>query len=236
MNRLKLCAFTLTEILLAVVIVGVIATLVLPAVVTKYKNHTFDLAYKREVNTISDLIDQLAVDEHQTSFHNTIMFLDEEPESYNSSSGAFIKKYLKVSRFCGDNKTNCFGNAYYTYQDRTKKVYNFTPKGSCALLKNGMSLCISPQIGNNPIEGWIDLNGKKSPNVYGKDLRDFSIDLQTKTAFNDGTKKIKLYCEENPDSAACPKKNEEETPEEPSVDECPNAPSQRRCLLDKMLS
>ena len=227
-------AFTLTEIILAVVIVGVIAALVLPAVVTKYQNHIFDLAFKREVNTIGDLIDQLAVDEHQTSFHNTIMFLDEEPESYDDSSGAFLKKYMRVSKYCGDTKTGCFYSKYHKIANRTKEEYSFTPKGSCAILKNGMSICISPQVDNTAIQGWIDLNGKKAPNVYGRDLRDFSIDLQTKIAFSNDTKKIKLYCDDNPDAAVC-KTTEDEEPggpegpgelEEPE-DECPAAPTVR---------
>ena len=53
----KAPAFTLTEVLLAVLIVGVIAALVLPAVVTKYQDKTFESAFNREVHSLQDSID-----------------------------------------------------------------------------------------------------------------------------------------------------------------------------------
>lgn len=61
----------------------------------------------------------------------------------------------------------------------------------CALLKNGMSLCISPQVVDNanrlrrPVRGFIDINGPKEPNVVGRDLRSFSIDIANHEAIAD---------------------------------------------------
>ena len=43
--------FTLTEILLAIAIVGIIAALVLPAIVTNYQNRALDIGFEREVKT-----------------------------------------------------------------------------------------------------------------------------------------------------------------------------------------
>ncbi len=199
-------AFTLTEILLAVLIVGIIVALVLPSVITRFQNNIFEHSYKREVQSISDLVDKLAVDENQTDFHNTSMYLSsdiEENGTYDNSSGVFLKKYFKVSKYCGDDKTNCFASKYYNFENRTRKEYTFTSKGSCAILKNGMSLCISPQIGETVISGWIDLNGKKGPNVLNRDLRLFSIDLQTKTALNKETKEVITYCKLHPEASVC---------------------------------
>lgn len=222
----KLAAFTLTEILLALAIVGVISMIVLPQVVTKYQNNIFNHAYDRETQSISDLISQLYVDEHAGDFHNTYMYLKEEPESYDDSSGKFLKKYFRTSLYCGGDKTKCFGKKYYNYENRTKKIYDFTPKGSCALLKNGMSICISPQIGDNPITGFIDLNGKKGPNVKDRDLREFSIDPQTKTALDTTTKKIRLYCDDHPDAEVCKGGGTEpEVPDVPSYPETPDVPT-----------
>ena len=46
--------FTLTEVLIAVGIVGIIASLVLPKVVDDYQTKTLDAGYSREIQTIMD--------------------------------------------------------------------------------------------------------------------------------------------------------------------------------------
>ena len=86
---------------------------------------------------------------------------------------SFIKKYLRVAKYCGDTNSDCFADKYYEYKDNKKEEYTPTYKGGCARLKNGMSICITPQIGARSIEGLLDINGKKGPNVFGRDLRSF---------------------------------------------------------------
>lgn len=204
-NFNKKSAFTLTEMLLAIGIVGIISALVLPAVITSFQNNIFKHAYDRETHTISELVDQLSVQEGLGYFNNTIMYLESEPESYEETSGVFLKKYFKVSKYCGDTKTGCFAPKYYKYEGYSKKTYSFTPKGSCAILKNGMSICVKPQIKGEisssgktiGITGWIDLNGKKEPNVLDRDLRKFSIEAPTKYASANGLKPVLTYCNDS---------------------------------------
>ena len=86
--------FTLAEVLLAVGVVGLLAVLVVPAIVTKYQNRTFKLLYDREVNGIESAVNNLAVAENKVSFFHTIMYRDETPSSYSDNSGMFLKKYL----------------------------------------------------------------------------------------------------------------------------------------------
>ncbi len=176
--------FTLTEVLVAVVIVGVIAALVLPSVVSHYQENSFQQAYKRETQTIQSAVEGLAVNENKSSFFETMMYTNEEPTTYTDSAEKFIKTYLRPSKLCGDNNGDCFATRYYEYKDNDKKVYTPTYKGSCAKLKNGASICLTPQTGAQAIEGLIDINGTKSPNVLGKDLRTFTIDVQTRAGRN----------------------------------------------------
>ncbi len=173
------CAFTLTEVLVAVVIVGVIAALVLPSVVSHYQEKSFDQAFQRETQAIQSAVGGLTVNENKASFFETMMYTIEEPTSYTDSAEKFIKTYLRPSKLCGDNNGDCFATRYYEYKDNDKKVYTPTYKGSCAKLKNGASICLTPQIGAQPIEGIIDINGEKAPNVLNKDLRTFTLNVQT---------------------------------------------------------
>jgi len=95
----KKVAFTLTEVLLATIIVGVISAIVIPAIVTRYQEKNLQLAQKRVVQAVSNSVDTLVVNEN-TDFFKTYMYQDEAPESYDDYSGKFLKKYFKISKFC----------------------------------------------------------------------------------------------------------------------------------------
>ena len=215
-SHFKNPGFTLTEILLAIAIVGLIAALVLPAMVTNYQNRALELGFNRELNALNETVRGLAVTENKLDFFSTIMYSDSEPEGYDETSGKFVKKYLKVSKYCGDNNGDCFAEKYYNYNDSThkKEVYEPLYKGACASLKNGASICITPQVGGTQIAGFLDINGKKGPNILNRDLRPFTIDINTeKTSLSKTTTEVlstpetdlKLggACEENSLSKEC---------------------------------
>lgn len=229
-------AFTLTEILLALAIVGVIAALVLPAMISKFNEKTLDLGFDREVKTILSAVDSLVVTENKKDFFSTIMYLNAEPESYTDSSGKFMKKYLKVSKYCGDSNGDCFANKYYEYKDKKKEEYILTYKGGCGRLKNGMSICIVPQIGAKGIEGLIDLNGAKGPNVLGRDLRSFTLAAKTRTGqVKDSTEVLahKGYIElGNETEPPLPP----EEPITPPSDPCKDDSSSLACCFTKTIS
>ena len=177
--------FTLTEVLLAVVIVGVIAALVLPAVISHYNDTAFSNMYKRETQAIESALNALPVAENKANFGETMMYSAIDPVSYEDNAGKFMKKYLRVSKYCGDTinnlddiKKECFADKYYEYPagEMDKKVITPEFKGACAVLKNGVSICMEPQIGSQGVRGIIDLNGLKGPNVSGRDYHEFAID------------------------------------------------------------
>jgi prepilin-type N-terminal cleavage/methylation domain-containing protein len=185
-------AFTLTEVLLAISIVGIIAVLVLPMIVTKFQNEVLDTAYKREKQTIEDSIETLLINENVNDYKETILYTSElSPTSFANTSGAFLKKFFRISQDCGDSNKKCFGNTYFILANGQKNVYNPTYQGRCVTLKNSMSLCMTPQTPSKNIKILMDLNGKKGPNIYGKDLREFEIELPQKVAFNTETGEIK---------------------------------------------
>lgn len=173
--------FTLTEVLLAVAIVGVIAALVLPMVVKNYQDKTLDAALKREKQTLESSIASLIVNENTDDYKKTMLYTyAEDPTDYSNSSGAFIKKYLKVSNYCGNSNGKCFASKYYEYKDGDKSVYTPTYKGACASLKNGSSICMEPENPKHGVKLLLDVNGKKGPNVYGRDLHLYEIMLPAK--------------------------------------------------------
>ena len=179
-------AFTLSEVLIATVIVGVIAALVMPTTISRAQNRSFDQAEARLVQTIEDAVNALSIVENK-DFFKTEMYSSSTPSDYNNTSGKFIKKYLKVSRYCGNDARLCFPSTYYNYNGNRKDIYNPPFKGACAKLKNGTSICLEPQVGAVAPKGFVDLNGTKGPNVLGRDLREFTLEAKTQAAALDKT-------------------------------------------------
>ena len=217
--------FTLTEILIALAVVGIIAVLILPVITSRAQNRGFSLSYDAEVREIMNSLEGLTLNENVKSFDKTIMNVDSvrdlasvggerstanEIRNVEGTAGQFLRKYTKVAKYCGATSVGCFAQTYFKYNDRNREgfileniisgqeQYTVTVDGvetsldfshmACAILKNGMSLCISPQVRNpvtgdlrRPVRGFIDLNGPKEPNVLGRDLRSFSMDLATRT-------------------------------------------------------
>jgi prepilin-type N-terminal cleavage/methylation domain-containing protein len=167
-KTLKRFAFTLTEILIATTIVGVIAALVFPMLVSNYSEKAINDGFKRE---------QLALEQMLSA--DAVIFYDTQYKSHNQSE-KFIKKYFKINKYCGTDNGDCFAKKYYEYKDNDKVIYSPKYVGACAVLKNGMSICLSSD-GNGTATALLDINGKKGPNVYGRDLRELTIKYDTKT-------------------------------------------------------
>ena len=182
--------FSLTEVLIALGVIAVIAVLILPVITTRAQNKSFALSYDTEVKQMLNSLEGLPVNENKEDISNTMMYVESDTGSYSNNAGAYINKYMKVVKYCGDEPGDCFGDEYYEYKDNDRVEFDINDiKGACALLKNGVSICLKPQVknasGTEEIQGWIDLNGPKGPNIYGRDLRTFAINLKQKAVFTE---------------------------------------------------
>lgn len=184
MLRKRKKAFTLTEVLIAVIIVGIIAALVLPTIITHYQTKAMELKGTRQLQAIQAAVSSLAVLENKTNFTETMLYSDTTSYSADDTAGKFLKKYFKIAKYCGAptaGKSECFADEYYEYSDKDKKVIEPELEGACAILKNGVSVCVTPQVIGEPVKVVMDLNGPKGPNIMGED-RDFrkmtKLDLQ----------------------------------------------------------
>lgn len=227
-------AFTLTEMLIALVVVAVLAVLILPVVTTRAQNKSFAMSYESQIKQLLNSLTGLHVMENKTDFRDTMMYVDHEITDYSTTSGAYINKYMKVSKYCNNAPGDCFAQRYYEFNNNDRVEFDSSVmKGACALLKNGSSICLSPQIKTDTgttqeISGWIDLNGPKGPNVYGRDLRTFRINMAERVA----------YSEEDPLEVIMPESSEgcigSACPSVP--DACIDAPLSEECCKKKEIT
>ena len=180
---MKKFGFTLGEILIALGVIGVVAALVLPQLVTGQKaaeaKAQFDTAYSLLAKSIADMdADNVSVD----------------PASYNVSQSLYntLKHYQRVTIDCGDyasetkNTSVCIGQSgahandsednYYIYNKSSNTKANIRRLDDGAfVINNGMMFAFE-----NPNNGYkwvsIDINGKnKLPNRWGWDLFTFEL-------------------------------------------------------------
>lgn len=164
--------------------------MVIPTIITTYQENLLDKSFTRQTQAISSAIEALPVTENKANFFDTIMYSDTEVSSYQDNAGVFLKKYMRVSKYCGDNNGNCFAPKYYEYKNKDKVAYTPDYKGACAALKNGTSICLTPQIGGQGVDAILDLNGPKGPNILNKDLRRFSLPGKTRSVISAGTEAV----------------------------------------------
>ena len=162
----KLLAFTLSETLITLGIIGVVATLTLPNLTSRYKAKVYTAQIQKLYNQLSKAAIDLKTDNRVDSVSYT--YLSENTDG----AGRFLKTYFKVINDCGtENRANCFAPAYKT---AANTAYNLTLSGYCVLLDAGSSVCVNTMT-DGAASVIVDSNGKKAPNKKGKDLFEFSL-------------------------------------------------------------
>lgn len=189
-NRRKMSGFTLAEVLITLAIIGVVASMTLPTLITKTQNAELTTSLKKAYTQMNQVLLEMA---QESGENDTIA-------SYfaNGSSDwlTSIKSHYKIVKDCGFTQDDdCFakfddnydGSAHSTsvWDDYAKTRYKF-------ITADGMSFGISSysdgcttndsfvEAINAPTNHtcgslFVDVNGKKKPNCYGRDVFLFFI-------------------------------------------------------------
>lgn len=212
----KIFAFTLSEILIALTVIGVVAVLVMPQIVVGQKaakgKAQFNTAYSLLAKAIADMdADDVSID----------------PKDYKAAGSFYpkFKEYNKLTIDCGVyNNTNdsvCFS----TQNTADVEDYSNHAKGSHEMnlgllddggfvLNNGMLVVVeNPANHPNGLLVTVDINGRnKRPNKWGYDLFTFEVidgdilpvgapgtgqDTTAKTLWGKDAASVKSYCSDD---------------------------------------
>ena len=200
-------AFTLAEVLITLGIIGVVAALTIPGLMTAYKAHRLRSQFLKSYSTVQQVFKQMEADD-----------VSLDPNTYPPQT--FYKTFFKyfVGGFnCGATLLNkggvCYGkdiktgkieNPYTTLNGKFVVPQNFFDDGQLALPDGALVLIENPMISNPTLWVSVDTNGYNNPpNRFGYDLFTFEFldgelrtmgDLQTK--YNN----IDKYCNFEKDS------------------------------------
>ena len=166
--------FTLAEVLITLVIIGVIAALTIPNLIQKYTEQTTVKKLQKFYSTLSNAYNLAMKDNGPANEWGLIA----DTASANKIYDLLFKPYFKITKNCGtDNTGNCITNNNYKYLDNTEYAsyggnngfYKVTLDDGAAVFWRGYTLYSAS------IAILYDVNGQKGPNMWGRDLFDFLV-------------------------------------------------------------
>ena len=170
------CAFTLAETLITLVIIGVIAAITVPTLITKYQKEQTVTRLKKAYSTLAQTTQKAISD------NGPIETWEIGANANGASSINFFQKYLKpylnISKDCGNTTS---GSCQFNYS----YLNNNTTAGSCGAtyerfyLQDGtlIGLVITNNDDNKYVRIMVDINGQKGPNKFGKDIFRFNYSI-----------------------------------------------------------
>lgn len=210
--------FTLSEVLISLVIIGVIAAITVPSIIQNTREKEFEAALKKNWSVIQNALRRGQLDEGALGDNSAVFTPDSSADRhYNTAKN--LAKYLNTLRVCKNSSdTNCSSmyykinyatnynggsttyNSYAAIALNDGAIYKVFQYPECKWVQNSCvqdsdGNCIKDSSGNTIPKTvnrddcgliFIDVNGRKGPNKYGKDVFNMQI-------LNDGTVRINTW-------------------------------------------
>ncbi|MDR1169009.1 MAG: type II secretion system GspH family protein [Heliobacteriaceae bacterium] len=154
--------FTLAEVLITLGIIGVVASLTMPALISNYKKQHTITGLKREYAVLAQMVKLSQADNGN---------FDEWDWSLNLADfvNAYLAPYLQLIRNCGITDNTCWLPDSKIYDTNGNAKYDTTSANYyTGVLNNGTYVAFEKQ-DNNHLHFYIDINGAKRPNKLGVD-------------------------------------------------------------------
>lgn len=169
--------FTLAEVLITLVIIGVIAALTIPTAIAKYQKTETVSRLKKSYTMLLNAAQRYQADTgvYITDFDTSL--------SGKEFMEQYFNKYLQIAKHCeNDNFNKCYGSTGSNLQYITGAA--FSPSHSGVILNDGSFLgALSHAAG---VDFIVDINGAKKPNRMGRDVFSFYL-INPNTITNSGS-------------------------------------------------
>lgn len=202
MNKRVLQGFTLTEIMISLTVIGIIAAITVPGTISKYQRDTQLTALKKVYADMGQALTMLQGEyvKRNLRVHDTYLYqgtfdmydstLLKTPEA---TAGRFLKENFKYTKDCGTSTSNCFASTYRSIEGNNTQDLNIGNSYSL-MLSNGASIAMvpaysskvymvpvpgepaPPSVSKYPTAVYVDVNGPDKPNIGGRDMFTFAID------------------------------------------------------------
>jgi prepilin-type N-terminal cleavage/methylation domain-containing protein len=170
----KKSAFTLTELLIALTILGAISAMAIPNLIEGLQGRSLAAQLK---STYGDLQE---VAREQMIANNTKNLLDTD---FASAGKLLTDKNFKIAKKC-TSAAECWNQTYRSISKASMDSRKIEGNPKTVILKNGQILSYQPSILAYKIDGgkdraiglfYLDVNGTDKPNMMGRDVFWFYI-------------------------------------------------------------
>ena len=162
-NNSRKIAFTLAEVLVTLGIIGVVSAMTVPTLMQNYQRQSYVTQLHKTYNEFSQAILRFQTDRNAVN-------LTEAGLTSQEVCNNLMTSYFKTTQTCENSLTPCFADSYKTLQGGT---IDFNINTSYVLASGASVRFMYAQVGNgiNKIANiTVDVNGKKGPNILGRDL------------------------------------------------------------------
>ena len=174
-------AFTLAETLVALAIIGVLASITIPSIVNSYNKVVYQVKLRKIYAVLAQISQYAVADYGEMSYTD---FYDGSSEKVQEWYSNYMKPYLKIDKECFD-ESGCWADEVKHLNG--DEVSNLTARGIGGNIVTFRTLdgTLFNADGNVPedlnnlfgidsdVDGLVlhvDLNGLKGPNIIGKDI------------------------------------------------------------------
>ena len=173
---LEKAAFTLAETLITLTIIGVVAALTIPNLISSYQKHTYVVGLKKAYSQLQNAIKMIPITQGcpagdldcagwYEGWSNATNVEGQEFEGHQSNKQTYLlSKQFKINKLC-DN--------YSTDESCEKLLNHFSSSAAAFITNDGMIFTSSG----------VDVNGFKGPNKWGRDQFFFEVATNTWSAY-----------------------------------------------------
>ena len=160
-NSQRRFGFTLAEVLVTLGIIGVVSAMTVPSLMQNYQRQSYVAQLHKVYNESQQAAQMVLTDTNALDLKEAGLTTDEAVD-------AWVKKYFKVVKECGNKGSDCFAvGEYKRMNGESLGIFNYGKNQY--VLASGTAIYAYAS-GGGIVTIYIDTNGKKGPNIIGRDV------------------------------------------------------------------
>ena len=163
----KKAAFTLAEVLITLAIIGVVAALTIPTLISNYNDKVLETQKVKTKAMLNNAFKMIMAQDGTAGLNATSLANCDDQECFANE----LKKVLRISYDLDMESDDA--NMKYTFTNGEKEVWS--DKKVYSFINSDGAIYGLEDTDDDSFSFVVDLNGFKSPNTGGKDLCRFSI-------------------------------------------------------------